>query len=136
VIKVLMIFGIVLSVGCGNLQPVENEKSSGCESGTALIAVYDGSMQTLCGCSEGSGSKSQNGTLLTCTVTKPNVVVFQFIGTKNRHQIVSADFIGSTLHDPASASTTQSHAVKLETAGSYGFHDGFLPVIGGTIVVQ
>lgn len=109
-----------------------------CGAGTAIIALYDGSLQRLCGCGEGRSAVTVAGTNLVCTVPLNTAVTFYFMGTRQPHQIMSTGsptFVSSPYADPSSSSPITTHAVKLTAAGSYNYHDVSEPALTGTIVV-
>src|SRR6185436_7345793 len=80
-------------LGCGNQESIDKiqSKSTGCQSGTALIGVQDGYLTRYCGCTEASGTTTDTSGTLSCTVSKNTSVVFQYVGAKLRHQIVADD---------------------------------------------
>jgi hypothetical protein len=122
----------IRSLATDPLQPVS------CDPNTALIAVYDGLLENLCGCAEPAGTIVASGTALTCTVPVGTRVTFQYVATLTPHQILSTStptFVSSLAHDPLQGIYYPSHGIALTTAGTYLFADGFDAGLRGSIVV-
>ena len=127
--------GMSLS-GCRDLADTQGAPTptSGCAAQTAEIALFDGSLERFCGCTEASGV---SGTSLTCTVPAGTSVIFLFFGNLN-HQLLpavsGAEFVSSDVYDP----DTRNHAVHvvhLTVSGTYNFSDAFNAQVNGSIVV-
>ena len=113
--------------------------SGSCPSHTAMLAVYDGFLETICGCAEASPVYSPPGSHLICTVTAGTQVMFYFTATSNKHQIASTGqpvFQTSPLSDPIDPMTMiREHTIKLDTPGTYAFHDTMIGALQGDIIV-
>jgi hypothetical protein len=109
-----------------------------CATNQVQIAVNDGFIQNLCGCSEPAATIFPPATL-TCTVDAGTVVYFWYLGTTLRHQIhssASPTFPTSPVSDPNNSNPIKVHVVTLNTAGTYDFEDIFEPSLSGSIIVQ
>jgi hypothetical protein len=119
-------FGLV---GCG-----ASNLSSGCGSGVALIAIYEGALQNVCGCSgvgENGTVTLSGGAVLTCTVSAGTTVQFDHILTTGNHQIEAT---GSPTFPPSPINSF--HAVTFSTASqTYAYRDAFNTALQGQIVV-
>jgi hypothetical protein len=116
--------------------PQPSSSTTGCGDKTALILIYDGFLQSPCGCAESSSQAYPSGTGISCTITAGVTVIFQIGEATLTHQIVSTDFNSGPVFDPQDATPIRSHAVLFNTAGTYSFFDQFNSGMTGTIVVQ
>jgi hypothetical protein len=105
-----------------------------CAAASAEIAVYDGGMQRLCGCNEGSSGVVTSGQSLVCTVPVGTTVFFIYTGIAQSHQIT---ITGQISFQPRSGGSgvTQTDGWKFNSSGTFTFSDSFTS-IGGSIVVQ
>jgi hypothetical protein len=114
------------------------QPSSTCPQNTALLAVYDGLLATLCGCSQASPVYSPPGTRLLCTVPTGTLVLFQYLQSQEKHQIMSTSplsFPPSPLSDPSDQTTMiRAHAVRLSTPGTYSFQDTINTSLAGDLI--
>lgn len=127
---IVALFSIFGSVGCNAIST--QGTASSCESGTAQISVYEGSMQRVCGCTEGAGIFTQPGSL-TCTVSINTTVYFYFVNITNTHQI-AVNTIGTT-QPISSSSSVKVAALVMNQSGTFNFQDLFNG-IGGSFVVN
>lgn len=133
----LFLVAATLLSGCGAGAPYA-ARTTGCQSGSALVAVGDGFLEILCGCNEAAGT-TVTSTALTCTVNSGTTVVFQYVGPKLKHQILSTTTGGQTfphspVSDPAVTPGVRSHAFRPSVAGTYSFTDAFNSGLTGQIV--
>lgn len=135
-LSVLFAIGL-FALGCGNLAG-QNSPETGCSSNAALIGVQDASLVRLCGCNEAAGAIVPPSTL-TCTVPAGTHVHFQFLGTRQQHQIIfdaGANLPNGPMSIPDSESPIRGFAVQVTSSGTYGFSDAMLPgFLVGEIVV-
>lgn len=128
--------------GCGNAssEPTfAGEKSSGCDSKTALIGVFESHLEILCGCTEPANTKAlaPSGSL-TCTIANGKTVVFEFFSQALPHQIelvIAGSPTTSPVHDPANGNIFPSFGVLFSQNGTHTFRDLFSSLTG-SIVVQ
>ncbi len=83
----------------------------------------------LCGCAEGGGGWQTFDAALTCTVPGGTTVVFHYVSSRLRHQIVTAPaststFAPSPVSDPLDVPVIRAHGVTL-TTGTYTVTDTF-----------
>lgn len=124
-----------LTLGASN--PFDNLPTR-CTPNSALIGVYDGILESRCGCAEGVHQVGA-GTTLKCTVSVNTLIVFDFTGSLNPHQIISTgspNFVSSHAYHPDLEFNVPSHSVVLKDAGTYHFHDGFNTEMKGEIIVN
>src|SRR4051794_33373640 len=102
----LTLFSLTLLglTGCGTGADGLPPAVAACPAGAAMLAVRDGSLQRLCGCTEGEALIAPPAAL-SCTVSAGTVVFFQYTSTTLTHQIVpssplTAFFVPSPLSDP------------------------------------
>lgn len=136
--RMIQLFVLAGLLGCGdNLSTAQDATS--CSSGTAQIAVGDGYLEVLCGCTEANGTIVVPPSVLTCHVSAPSTaIVFAFVGTTLQHQIVSTSgpgFASSSLYDPQAAQPISSYSATLSTSGTYGFQDQVNAQMTGEIIV-
>lgn len=152
---VLLLTSILLCTfllcSCGNNNSVPdygvdygvNDNSTPASCVTAKIAqivVLDGFLQNICGCQE-TPKVTAAGSSFVCTVPAGTVVYFQYSGTVLAHQLISngtPSFPSSPLSDPGDLKhpLVRSHAVVMNSSGSYNFSDAFNGALSGVIVVQ
>ena len=108
--------------------------STTCDSGTAQIAVYDGGMQRICGCTEGTSGVVVSGQTLTCTVSVGTTVFYLYQGIAQSHQVSISGQTTFVVRSGGSG-VTQTDGWRFTSTGSFTFVDTFTN-IGGTIVVQ
>lgn len=127
--------------GCGqssNSITTINPSATNCPANSASILVGDGFLMNLCGC---AGEGESNGTTfpapgnLTCHLSStPSTVVFYYLGTVLKHQIVpsgTATFVASPVSDPNSAYPIRVYAVTLnQPATKYSFIDTYSGMVG------
>ena len=100
-----------------------------CSPGAAAIGVTDGMVARLCGCAEGGGGWQTFDAGMTCTVANGTTVVFHYISTRLRHQVITApasaaSFAPSPVSDPFDSPVIRAHGVTLST-GTYTVSDTF-----------
>lgn len=140
VVVLLLLIGLLS--GCsGGSQPGElsADGSTPCPSNAAQILVFDGLLQTSCGCKEGAGLTPTPPQPLNCTISSGTTVFFQYIGPYLAHQIAPTNgtgFPASPLFDPSSGTPIQSFTAIFNTPGSYPFVDEYNTAMNGVIVVQ
>ncbi|MBC7692208.1 MAG: hypothetical protein H7222_10595 [Methylotenera sp.] len=129
--------------GCGEKDPSQalpNTSATACRPGVAQIAVHDGSLQHICGCTESTGqSVVYPPAALTCTVPVDTFVLFYFLDTHLRHQLVpqgTSGFNAGAPFNPERPSSNKVHSAGFSQTGSFAFKDVFLPTVQGVIVVQ
>jgi hypothetical protein len=124
--------------GASSSEVVRDPKALGCPTGSAIIMVSDGFLETICGCAEASPTYAPQGQALTCTVPTGTAVFFEYIGTGMPHQILSTgtpSFPPSPLSDPSDPSSmVRVHTVKLTLPGTYTFHDAINPTLSGQLI--
>ena len=135
----LLIPSLMFLTHCGNV--VTNSITTpSCQTNTVLILVGDNFLNPLCGCQEIAGqSTPPSSPTLTCTFTSGSTVIFDFTGTKQKHQIRFS--AGSTHPDTPSYNLAvnkypSTFGFQVPTAGSYSFYDAINPTITGTLVAQ
>lgn len=106
--------------------------STSCPSGTAQIAVYDTSLERVCGCNEASGQYFSSPGSLGCTVKVGTVVYFNYVGITNSHQIGITGLYTSPVR--TSSNTSQTDGYQFNSTGTFTFQDTFTN-IGGTFTV-
>ena len=139
---VLCLAILATASSCGDyaLNPTA-DISPTCPTGLAQIRIADSFTQVLCGCKlEASGTISQAGTPLSCTVDAGTKVIFHFEGTFQRHQIVPAPgapfFISMAPRIPDDSNAQSAYFVTFSTpATTFQFIDQYLPELKGNIVV-
>lgn len=113
-------------------------QASGCGANTALIGVGDGYIQNLCGCTEADGTTSVTQDGFTCTVSNGDTVIFHYLGTKLKHQILSTSggksFPATPVNDPNSDHPVWSFSISITETGTFFFQDAFNPIISGQII--
>ena len=113
---------------------------STCTPGSAQLAIGDGFQENLCGCQETGGAVVATGTgPVTCTVNSGTQIFFYYLGTRLRHQVISATgdgFAASPVSDPADKTMTKVHSFQITVPGTYGYVDAFDAGITGQFVVQ
>ena len=138
VVTVLLL--VFLSISCGDSSNLQSSSiSTTCQNGVALIQVYDGILQNLCGCTEPSGSLSSPSDPLTCTISVGSTVIFQFSDNQEARQILSIGtptFPSSPMRTPGQADSTFNHPVSFQTTGTYHFQDAYNGTMAGQIIVQ
>jgi hypothetical protein len=127
-----------LLAGC-EISGSDQQAASSCSAGSAAIGVSDGLIAVLCGCDESGGAWQTFDTGLTCTVRPGTTVVFHYLGTRLRHQIITTPssasaFSPSPISDPIEDPGIRAHAVTL-TTGTYTFTDAFDSRLASTLVV-
>lgn len=135
----LLVVVFTLSCADESNQTVSDLGATGCDNGSARIAVYDTALQSLCGCQEGDGAITHRGQTFTCTISAGESVVFDFNNSELRHQILSTgspSFRSSPLQNPESGTIVRIHGVTFDVTGTYEFEDAFIPELVGQIVVQ
>ncbi len=127
--------------GCGDGPSTSSSSTTttaaSCAAGTAIIIVYDGYFQNVCGCSEPSEIVAVPN-LFTCTVSAGTQVTFLFSrGATSSHQILP---VGTPAIDPSAVSNPKihpwglAHVVNLPSVGTYLFEDSFVPGSQGRLV--
>jgi plastocyanin len=125
--------------GCGQSKTDLSQEQTACPSGAAEIQVQDGFLRRLCGCAESGTDPVVSPSKLTCTVPAGTTVFFFFSGDQQSHQIVASNapsIASSPLYDPAALVLVTTHAVKLDTPGTYAFVDALNSALSGQIIVQ
>jgi hypothetical protein len=137
------LISVILAVGscaCGTQTKQSVPPApSGCQSGEAIIAIHDGSLQAVCGCAEAPSGPVVPPATFRCTVDRQAVVFFNFQDTVLQHQILSTgspNFQESPVSDPQRGLKPRVHAVKFDNSGTYSFHDAFNSGLSGAIVVR
>lgn len=141
VCRCVFLFLSVLFGGCGNDSNVGRSAATSCTSGQVQLEVNDGFLRNLCGCTETAGTFAKAGTELTCTIVAGAYVSFNYLGTVQKHQIVSKgtpEFSPSPLSDPQVTAHTpiRYHGIALTIPGTYRFEDRFNSALSGQLVVQ
>jgi hypothetical protein len=141
--KALGVLGVVFTTAVGLAScaapddPLARNETT-CGTGTAIIAIYDGFQQRLCGCTEGRSQAIAVGTNLVCTVPINTAITFSFINVKVPHQVLSTGsptFVSSPNVDPTAVNPVNSHGVKFTAAGTYTYRDAYEAALTGSIVV-
>ena len=141
--SVLMISLSLLSAGCsqqiGCIRGL-NPSDTVCPANDAEVAIGDGFVENLCGCL----SPGENGTQqvapnpITCHIAAGGFVFFQFINTKQIHQIIPAPgsifFPAGTVSDPSKTPLVETAPIPFP-AGTYQFQAAY-SALTGTIVAQ
>lgn len=128
--------GSLLLTSCGTSTiPLSNvaPAQTACQPNTAQIAVGDGFLQILCGCTQANEAPLTvfpTPEKLTCHVQSANTTVFfLFVNTKSRHQIVPTGpnfFQPSAVNNPSVDPVIISSATLLSQPGTvYSFEDLF-----------
>ena len=121
-----------MTAGCGT-NTTSLSGTAGCGTNHAAIAVYEGMLQNLCGCTGAgqNGAVAASGSTLTCTVPVGTTVFFQFIEPTGEHQI---EAVGTPTF--AASPINTFHAVTFLTAAStYTYRDAFNTALQGQIIV-
>jgi hypothetical protein len=135
-----LIIAALLAQACGSFGGTSTTTTTAgtCNAGTAVIVVYDGYFQNVCGCQETSGV-TVTPNLFTCTVNAGTSVTFLVArGTRFTHQIVP---VGTPALLPGPASSPEfhplglAHVVNPSTPGTYLFEDSFVPGSQGRLIV-
>jgi len=124
--------------GCGKSATPDLEPTT-CAPNQALVAVFDGVLQNVCGCQETAGTYGTLDSPLTCTVSAGTRVSFYFFNTQLAHQLISTEntaFQGCPVADPSSVAKISSFEVLFGSSGNYRFQDAFISNLRGQIIVQ
>ncbi|OFZ41593.1 MAG: hypothetical protein A2070_04145 [Bdellovibrionales bacterium GWC1_52_8] len=135
---IIIVFTCCMPLGCGSPKALQPETST-CVQGQAIIAVFDGLLQNLCGCQETPGTYGTLDTPLTCTVSAGSRVAFFYSNTQLIHQLIPAEnstFVASPVSDPNGVLKVPAHEMIFDTQGIYRFRDAFNTGIRGQIIVQ
>ena len=133
----LVLVGFLALQGCGT--DTSRTLNSGCANNTAILAVYDGAIQNLCGCQESSTDLIAGNQGVTCTVSQGSTVIFQYIRTQLPHQIAGSgtpQMGTSPLSQPKDEIPLRTFSLILNQAGTYSFEDLYDLTINGQIIVQ
>jgi hypothetical protein len=138
-LKILFfVVGALVSVqSCGTSSRLSDE--GGCGDNTALIGVFDGFLQLMCGCDEADGTRNSPPQKLSCTVKKGSHVLFQYMDVRQDHQIKSTgspSFLSSPLVGPEELESQGVHSVTFSTLGTYDFEDAVDQGAQGRIIVR
>lgn len=137
----LLFFALPGFIGCGatgESPGISAVSETGCASGVAQIAVFDGFQKRLCGCQESPQTYVRPPTTLQCTVTAGTVVFFHFIATRTPHQLLPVGLPripASGTIPPERSNSTRPHAFLLDQAGTYRYEDAYLQSLNGEIIV-
>lgn len=140
-VKTLLFSLLFLLFSCGKnevLNPI-TETDTTCTSSMAVIAVYDGFYQRMCGCAEAEGTRVYSPDTLTCTLSKNSVVFFQYFSPSQPAQIVptgTLQITSSPIYNPRTTGTQRSFAVQMTETGTYSFKNAYNPQMVGQIIVQ
>jgi hypothetical protein len=132
-----------LSSSCGNNPGLggfhtNTNSESQCKPRHAVVVVYDGFFENICGCQEPRALSEAIGGGFRCTVSTGSTVVFLISkGLRSQHQLlpVGTPAINpSALVDPIQYPNGLGHAVTLDAPGTYQFQDAFFPGSLGELV--
>jgi hypothetical protein len=131
---------LFILLSCGSHESsvaTPTQAKSGCETGSALIGVYDASLTILCGCDESAGTTAIKPASLTCTVPSGTQVTFSFQDKTRKHQILSSgpkSFASSAVFDPNADAPIGAHGFRTTETGIFAFVDAFDSTLSGQII--
>lgn len=139
--KAALILTAFLPACSGGTLPsgVGQDGNSPCPAHAAQILVFDGVLQTSCGCQEGAAITANPPQPLTCTIPTGSTVFFQYIGPNQTHQISPTNgtsFPPSPPYIPSSGNPVLTFTVVFNATGSYPFIDEYDAAMNGVIIVQ
>ncbi len=115
----------------GHFAPDAVERvGQGCAANLVVIRVIDGFMVTPCGCDEGNAGLLPSDQALVCSFPSTSSVVVDFSAARLNHQLVRDDYEQATspyLPRSAGSSPIPTSALSFSTAGTYVFHDAYVP---------
>ena len=118
------------------IQPAD----TACKTQQVQIAVHDGFLQNLCGCTESSAQIILPPTQLTCTAAAGTQIEFLVFTAHLEHQIISTGttltFPSSPRFDPMADMKQRVHAFVLNTPGTYSFTDAYDNSMIGQITIK
>jgi hypothetical protein len=128
----------LLGFGCDSLdQPPSSDTS--CATNVAQIAVWDGFLQTVCGCGGTNGAIVNAKTSLSCTYRLGTTLYVYFHGPALWHQLVpvgSPAIPATSLYNPEEPLLNRVFPITLTATGTYSFQDQFMGAeLFGTITV-
>lgn len=130
VLGIVALFIAPLFSGCEGFNTHQSTATT-CATGTAQIFVYDGQVQRVCGCTEGTGTSSS----VNCTVSAGTRIYFHFINIQIQHQIAVTGIGSTRLVSPNFSTTDQVDAtIFISASGTYPFTDIQVSGLGGNII--